>query len=112
MAGYPLGTDAFGRSVLSLLIVGTRVSRLLVGLTATVGAVFLGATVGVVSGYYGGTKIDTVLSALTDWFLVIPWLVLAIVLAAILGADADQRDPRDRGDLVGDDRAPRAARRR
>ena len=84
MAGYPLGTDSFGRSVLSLLVVGSRVS-LLVGLTATVGAVFLGATVGVVSGYYGGTKIDTVLSALTDWFLVIPWLVLAIVLAAILG---------------------------
>ena len=83
-AGYPLGTDAFGRSVLSLIIVGARVS-LLVGLAATVGAMLVGATVGVVSGYYGGTRIDTVLSAVTDWFLVIPWLVLAIVLAAILG---------------------------
>jgi peptide/nickel transport system permease protein len=83
-SGYPLGTDSFGRSVLSLLIVGSRVS-LLVGLTATIGAIALGATIGVVSGYYGGRRIDTVLSALTDWFLVIPWLVLAIVLAAILG---------------------------
>ena len=83
-SGYPLGTDSFGRSVLSLLIVGSRVS-LLVGLAATVGAIALGATVGIVSGYYGGTRIDKVLSALTDWFLVIPWLVLAIVLAAILG---------------------------
>ena len=83
-AGYPLGTDGFGRSVLSLVIVGTRVS-LLVGLTATIGAMVLGATVGVVAGFYGGTRIDTVLSALTDWFLVIPWLVLAIVMAAILG---------------------------
>ncbi len=83
-AAYPLGTDAFGRSVLSLIIVGARVS-LLVGLAATVGAMVVGATVGVVSGYYGGTRVDTVLSALTDWFLVIPWLVLAIVLAAILG---------------------------
>jgi peptide/nickel transport system permease protein len=82
--GYPLGTDAFGRSVLSLVIVGARVS-LLVGLAATVGAMLVGASIGVVSGYYGGTRIDTVLSALTDWFLVIPWLVLAIVLAAILG---------------------------
>jgi peptide/nickel transport system permease protein len=83
-AGYPLGTDGFGRSVLSLLIVGSRVS-LLVGLTATFGAVVIGASMGLVSGYYGGTRIDTVLSAITDWFLVIPWLVLAIVLAAILG---------------------------
>jgi peptide/nickel transport system permease protein len=83
-AQFPLGTDGFGRSVLSLVVVGTRVS-LLVGLTATVGAMVVGATVGVVSGFYGGTRIDTVLSALTDWFLVIPWLVLAIVMAAILG---------------------------
>ena len=83
-AQFPLGTDGFGRSVLSLIVVGTRVS-LLVGLAATIGAVVVGATVGVVAGYYGGTRIDTVLSALTDWFLVIPWLVLAIVLAAILG---------------------------
>ena len=85
IAGYPLGTDGFGRSVLALLVVGSRVS-LTVGLAATVGAVVIGATVGLVSGFYGGTKVDRVLSTLTDWFLVIPWLVLAIVLAAILGA--------------------------
>jgi peptide/nickel transport system permease protein len=84
MAGYPLGTDSFGRSVLSLLIVGARVS-LLVGIAATFTAMAIGAVVGLVSGYYVGTRIDTVLSALTDWFLVIPWVVLAIVLAAILG---------------------------
>lgn len=83
-AGYPLGTDSFGRSVLSLLIVGTRVS-LTVGLAATAAAVFIGATFGLLSGYYGGTAIDRVLGALIDWFLVIPWLVLAIVMAAILG---------------------------
>ena len=82
--GYPLGTDNFGRSVLDLLIAGTRVS-LLVGITATIGAVFLGALVGLVSGFYGGGRIDRVLNALTDWFLVIPWLVLAIAMAAILG---------------------------
>ena len=46
----------------------------------------LGASIGVVSGYFGGSKIDTGLNALTNWFLVIPWLVLAIVLSAILGA--------------------------
>ena len=84
ITGYPLGTDGFGRSVLALLVVGSRVS-LIVGLTATLGAVFIGATVGLISGFYGGTRIDRVLSTLTDWFLVMPWLVLAIVLAAILG---------------------------
>lgn len=82
--GYPLGTDNFGRSVLDLLVVGSRVS-LLVGITATLVAVLIGATVGLASGYYGGTRIDSVLNALTNWFLVIPWLVLAIVLASILG---------------------------
>lgn len=82
--GYPLGTDNFGRSVLALIIAGSRVS-LLVGITATIGAVFIGATIGLVSGFYGGTWIDTVLNAVTDWFLVIPWLVLAIAMAAILG---------------------------
>lgn len=84
-AGYPLGTDNFGRSVLDLVIVGSRIS-LLVGVTATVVAVSLGATIGLVSGYYGGTKIDVGLNAITNWFLVIPWLILAIVLSSILGA--------------------------
>lgn len=84
-AGYPMGTDNFGRSVLSLIIVGARIS-LLVGITATLVAVFLGASIGLVSGYYGGTRIDTGLNALTNWFLVLPWLVLAIVMSAILGA--------------------------
>jgi len=83
--GYPLGTDNFGRSVLSLLVMGARVS-LTVGIAAAVGAVVMGSAVGLVSGYYGGTRIDTFLNAVTNWFLVIPWLVLAIALASILGA--------------------------
>jgi len=83
--GYPLGTDNFGRSVLDLVIVGARIS-LLVGVTATFVAVALGATIGLISGYYGGTKIDVGLNAITNWFLVIPWLILAIVMSAILGA--------------------------
>jgi peptide/nickel transport system permease protein len=82
--GYPLGTDNYGRSVLSLLLVGSRIS-LVVGLTATVGAVLIGATMGVVAGFYSGGWVDRTLNALTDWFLVIPWLVLAIALASVLG---------------------------
>jgi len=80
-----LGTDNFGRSVLDLLIAGARVS-LLVGITAALGAMLIGAVVGISSGYFGGSKIDTVLNAVTNWFLVIPWLALAIALSAILGA--------------------------
>jgi peptide/nickel transport system permease protein len=79
-----LGTDNFGRPVLQLLLVGSRVS-LIVGIAASIGAVFIGATIGMAAGFYGGTKVDKVLNALIDWFLVIPWLVLAIALAAILG---------------------------
>lgn len=83
-AQYWLGTDNFGRPVLQLLLVGSRVS-LVVGLAATVGAVLIGAVVGMTAGYFGGTIIDKFLNAVIDWFLVIPWLVLAIVLASILG---------------------------
>jgi peptide/nickel transport system permease protein len=78
-----LGTDDFGRSVLDLLIYGSRIS-LLVGFAATVVTMILGTVVGITGGYYGG-KIDTLMNAFTNWFLVIPWIALAIVLTAILG---------------------------
>jgi peptide/nickel transport system permease protein len=80
---WPLGTDNFGRSVLSLIIVGARVS-LIVGFAASIVTMVLGAAVGIASGFYGG-KIDTLLNAFTNWFLVIPWIALAIVMASILG---------------------------
>jgi peptide/nickel transport system permease protein len=81
---YPLGTDNFGRPVLGLIVMGSRIS-LLVGLTATFGAIVIGALVGVTAGYYGGRWIDGVLSAITNWVLVLPWVVLAIVLSSVLG---------------------------
>jgi peptide/nickel transport system permease protein len=81
---YPLGTDNFGRSVLDLLIVGSRIS-LTVGFAATVGAMVIGALVGITSGYFGGRWIDTVLNAITNWVLVLPWVVLAIVISSLLG---------------------------
>ncbi|MEP6477432.1 MAG: ABC transporter permease [Actinomycetota bacterium] len=81
-ARFWLGTDIQGRSVLSLTIWGAQVS-LIVGLAATVITVVIGSVVGLVAGYYGGWR-ETVLMRLTDWFLVIPFLPLAIVLAVIL----------------------------
>jgi peptide/nickel transport system permease protein len=80
---FPLGTDDFGRSVLDLVIYGSRVS-LLVGFAATVMTMTVGAAVGIAGGYYGG-RTDSILNAFTNWFLVIPWIPLAIVLASILG---------------------------
>lgn len=78
-----LGTDDFGRSVLDLLIYGSRVS-LLVGFAATAVTMLVGTAIGISGGYYGG-KIDSLMNAVTNWFLVIPWIALAIVLTSILG---------------------------
>jgi peptide/nickel transport system permease protein len=78
-----LGTDELGRSVLDLVIQGSQIS-LLVGFLATAISMLIGSLVGIVSGYFAGW-IGAVLMRLTDWFLVIPFFPLAIVLAAILG---------------------------
>ncbi len=80
---YPLGTDDTGRSVLALVAWGARVS-LTVGLAATVIAMVIGTSVGIASGHYRGAFGGT-LDRVTDWFLVIPYLPLAIVLATVLG---------------------------
>lgn len=80
---YPLGTDEDGRSVLALVAWGARVS-LLVGLGATAISMSLGTAIGIASGHYRGW-IGAALDRVTDWFLVIPFLPLAIVLATVLG---------------------------
>jgi peptide/nickel transport system permease protein len=80
---HPLGTDHLGRSVWTQFVWGSRIS-LLIGLTATVLAMVIGTLVGVVSGFFGG-RIGGVLMRITEWFLVIPFLPLAIALAAVLG---------------------------
>lgn len=80
---FPLGTDHLRRSVWAQFVWGSRVS-LFVGLAATVLTILIGSVVGVVSGFAGG-RVDSALMRLTEWFLVIPFLPLAIVLASILG---------------------------
>jgi peptide/nickel transport system permease protein len=82
-AQYPLGTDQAGRSVLTLLIWGTRPS-LAIGVIATVLTMILGSVIGLVAGHYGGGS-SRVLMAVTDWFIALPTLPLAIALAAVLG---------------------------
>jgi peptide/nickel transport system permease protein len=79
-----LGTDDMGRDVAAALVAGSRVS-LLVGLSATFISMALGSLVGIAAGYKGGW-LDSVLMRLTDVFLVLPWMPLMLVLAALLGA--------------------------
>jgi peptide/nickel transport system permease protein len=78
-----LGTDDSGRSVLTLLIWGARVS-LFVGLLATAISMVIGTLIGLTSGHFKGW-ISAALYRFTEWFLVIPFLPLAIVLATVLG---------------------------
>jgi peptide/nickel transport system permease protein len=80
---YPLGTDADGRSVLTVLIWGSRIS-LLIGFTATLLSMVIGAIIGIMAGHFGRIT-DNLLMRVTDWFLVVPFLPLAIVLARTLG---------------------------
>ena len=80
---YWLGTDENGRSVLTLLIWGSRIS-LLVGLMATLISMVIGTLVGLVSGFFPGW-VGRIFFRITEWFLVIPFLPLAIAMATVLG---------------------------
>jgi peptide/nickel transport system permease protein len=80
---YWLGTDDNGRSVVSLLLYGARIS-LFVGLLATTISMVIGTSVGLASGFLGGWT-GAVLYRVTEWFLVIPFLPLALVASAVLG---------------------------
>jgi len=81
-AHHWLGTDESGRSVLLLTWWGARVS-LVVGLSAALLSVVIGTLVGVVSAHFGGWTSRLLMRA-TDFFLVLPSLVLAIVLSTVL----------------------------
>jgi len=81
-AEFPLGTDHVGRDVLNLVVHGARVS-MIIGLLATVVTVLIGAVIGVVAGFVGG-RVDGVLMRITDFFLVLPTFVLALILTPII----------------------------
>jgi peptide/nickel transport system permease protein len=80
---HPFGTDQKGQDVYSSTLYGTRAS-IEVGLAATLISVIVGALVGLGAGYFGRIT-DEVLMRITDFFLVIPWFPLMIVMMAVLG---------------------------
>jgi peptide/nickel transport system permease protein len=81
---YWLGTDQLGRDIVSRVIWGARVS-LTVGFAAVFISGFIGITMGLIAGYFGG-KVDAVISRIVDAVLAIPFVLLAIAIIAILGA--------------------------
>ncbi|MFC3677406.1 ABC transporter permease [Ferrovibrio xuzhouensis] len=80
---HPFGGDELGRDVLSRVIYGARAS-LLAGVISVALALLLGIPIGLLSGYAGGL-VDGLIMRLTDAMLAVPFLILAIALAAFLG---------------------------
>jgi peptide/nickel transport system permease protein len=81
-ATHILGTDELGRDMLNLTVYGSRIS-LVIGFLATIVTVSVGVVLGIISGFVGG-RTDTVLMRITDFFLVLPTFVLALVLTPII----------------------------
>ena len=83
-ARFPLGTDAQGRDMLSTILYGTRIS-LTIGICAVLLQAFLGISIGLISGYFGG-RIDNFLMRLADIQLSFSTLMVAIIVLAVFQA--------------------------
>lgn len=82
---YWLGTDNFGRDLLTRILYGARIS-LLVGIVPSFISLMIGAIMGIISGYYGG-RIDFIIMRLADTMIAFPSLLLAMVVMYTLGAN-------------------------
>ncbi|MFQ5541786.1 MAG: ABC transporter permease [Candidatus Binatia bacterium] len=79
-----LGTDSFGRDVLSRIVLGTRVS-LTIALSAVGLAITVGSMVGVIAGYKGGA-VDAVIVRIIDMLMTFPTIILGLMVLAVLGS--------------------------
>jgi peptide/nickel transport system permease protein len=80
---YYLGTDYFGRDILSRLLHGARIS-LVIGTSATAIALVVGSMIGIVAGWHGG-RLDVIVMQSMDMLLAFPALILGLILVAMLG---------------------------
>ncbi|MGX5733282.1 ABC transporter permease [Bosea thiooxidans] len=85
---YWLGTDSQGRDMLSAILYGLRTS-LMVGLTATLGALFIGISAGLMAAQFGGA-VDAVIMRVVDFMLGFPSILIALVLLASIGRGVDK----------------------
>ena len=83
---HPLGTDSFGRDLLSRMIVGTRVS-FSIGIAAAAISMVVGVLLGILAGYYGGW-VDSVISRFIDLLWAFPVIILTVGMVAVFGAGA------------------------
>jgi peptide/nickel transport system permease protein len=81
-AAHLFGTDESRRDILNLTVHGTRIA-MVIGLLATTITVLLGGVIGVISGFVGGW-LDTILMRISDFFLVLPTFVLALILTSMI----------------------------
>ncbi len=86
-AKFWLGTDTYGRDILSRIIYGSR-TALLVGFSASIFGATVGAIMGVMSAYFGG-KTDLVIQRVMDVLLSFPLIVLALAVVAVLGTGVE-----------------------
>ncbi len=82
---FPLGTDTFGRDVLSRILWGARIS-LVIAVTSISAAILVGGAIGMVSGYAGG-RFDLFVMQVMDVMLSFPSLILGLIVVALLGPE-------------------------
>jgi len=83
LKGYPLGSDEFGRDILTRLVNGGRMS-MSVGAVAVIISTIIGVIVGSISGYFGGA-VDIVMQRITEMVVSLPFLPFIMILSALIG---------------------------